>query len=131
ADGNPPDNAIVNSGVADAASAVGVANEDNGAADPAYRCFHQGNVLCRCVEAVLRCNTLITLHLKGNDQLVETRTIRPKSMGEHNTWFCFHTYVLRFLISCSGVQPAAALSKASTFSSKSVATLRASDLLYG
>src|SRR3989454_12719125 len=59
ADINQPDNAIVGSGAGDDASAVGVADEDYGVADPAHRCFHQGDVLCRCVEAVLRCNTLI------------------------------------------------------------------------
>src|SRR6266404_5203834 len=90
ADVNQPDNAVVDSGAGDDASAVGVADEDNGAADPAYRCSHQGDVLCCCVEAVLRCNTLITLCLKWNDQLAEARTIRPKSVCEYNTWFCFH-----------------------------------------
>src|SRR4029077_1033600 len=40
ADINQPDNAIVGSGGGDDASAVGVADENNGAADPAYRCFH-------------------------------------------------------------------------------------------
>src|SRR6266481_1084068 len=89
-DVNQPDDAIVDSGAGDDASAVGVADEDNGAADPAYRCSHQGDVLCCCVEAVLRCNTLITLCLKWNDQLAEARTIRPKSVCEYNTWFCFH-----------------------------------------
>jgi hypothetical protein len=96
ADVNQPDNAIVDSGASDDASAVGVADEDNRAADPAYRYLHQGDVLCRCVEAVLRCNTLITLCLKGNDQLAEARTIRPKSVCEYNTWFCFHINLLRF-----------------------------------
>src|SRR5882762_239820 len=52
ADVNQPDNAIVGSGAGDDGSAVGVADEDNGAADPAHRCFHQRDVLCRCVEAV-------------------------------------------------------------------------------
>src|SRR2546426_3146450 len=89
-DVNQPDDAFVDSGAGDDASAVGVADEDNGAADPAYRCSHQGDVLCCCVEAVLRCNTLITLCLKWNDQLAEARTIRPKSVCEYNTWFCFH-----------------------------------------
>src|SRR5713101_7968447 len=90
ADVNQPGNAIVDSGACDDASAVGVANEDDRAADPADRCLHQGDVLCRCVEAILRCNTLIPLRLKGTDQLAEARTIRPKSMREYNTWFCFH-----------------------------------------
>src|SRR6202008_4554616 len=45
ADINQPDNTIVGSGAGDDASAVGMADEDNGAADPAYRCFHQGDVL--------------------------------------------------------------------------------------
>src|SRR6266436_5037060 len=103
ADVNQPDNAIVDSGAGDDASAVGVADEDNRAADPAYRCLYQGNVLCRCVEAVLRCNTLITLCLKWNDQLAEARTIRPKSVCEYNTWFCFHINLSFFLISCSDV----------------------------
>src|SRR5437588_2028103 len=87
ADINQPDNAIVGSGAGDDASAVRVADEDNGAADPAYRCFHQGDVLCRCVEAVLRCNTLIPLRLKWNDQLAETRAIGPESVAKHDAWF--------------------------------------------
>ena len=81
ADVNQPDNAIVGSGAGDDASAVGVADEDNRAADPADRCFRQGDVLCRCVEAVLRRNTLITLRLKGNDQLAEARTIGPEPVA--------------------------------------------------
>src|SRR6202035_4160803 len=83
ADINQPDNAIIGSRAGDNASAVGVADEDNRAADPAYRCFHQGDVLCRCVEAVLRRNTLISLHLKGNDQLAETRAIGPEPVAEN------------------------------------------------
>src|SRR5882762_7589572 len=84
ADVNQPGNAIVGSGAGDDASAVGVADEDNGAADPAHRGFHQGDVLCRCVEAVLRCNTLIPLRLKGNDQFAEARAISPESVAEHD-----------------------------------------------
>src|SRR6266404_6103572 len=87
ADVNQPDNAIVGSGAGDDASAVGVADEDYGVADPAHRCFHQGDVLCRCVEAVLRCNTLIPLRLKGNDQFAEARTIGPESVAKHDAWF--------------------------------------------
>src|SRR5258706_11674470 len=56
ADVNQSGNAIVDSGACDDASAVGVADENNRAADPADRCFHQSDVLCRCVEAVLGCN---------------------------------------------------------------------------
>jgi hypothetical protein len=63
-----------------------VADEDDTAADPADRCLHQGDVLCRCVEAVLRCNTLIPLRLKGNDQLAETRAIGPKPVTENDAW---------------------------------------------
>src|SRR6267143_1591987 len=87
ADINQPGNAIVGSGAGNDASAVGVADEDNGAADPANRCFHQCDVLCRCIEAVLRCNTLIPLRLKGNDQLAEARTIGPESVAKHDAWF--------------------------------------------
>jgi len=99
ADINQADNAIVGSGAGDDASAVGVADQDDGAADPAHRCFHQGDVLCRCVEAVLRCNTLIPLSLKGNDQLAEARAIGPESVAEHDAWFglCrFRFHILSF-----------------------------------
>src|SRR6266478_3030586 len=82
ADVNQSNNAIVDSGAGDDASAVGVADEDNGATDPADCYFCHRDVLGRCVEAVLRCNTLITLRLKRDDQLAEARTIRPKPMGE-------------------------------------------------
>ena len=61
ADVNQPDNAIVGSGARDDTPAVGVADEDNGTADPADRFFRRGNVLCRCVEAILRRNTFIPL----------------------------------------------------------------------
>src|SRR6201998_1524325 len=87
ADVNQPDNTIVGSGTGDDASAVGVADEDNGAADPAQCCFHQGHILCRCVKAVLRRNTLIALRLKGNDQLAKARAIGPESVAKHDAWF--------------------------------------------
>src|SRR5262245_51176685 len=87
-DVNQPNNAIVGSGAGNNTSAVGVADEDNGAAYPAYRYFRQGNVLGRCVEAVLRCNTFIPLRLKGNDQLTEARAIGPETVAEYNTFFC-------------------------------------------
>src|SRR6266481_3915744 len=83
ADVNQPDNAVVDSGTGDDASAVGVADEDNGATDPADCYFCHRDVVGRCVEAVLRCNTLIALCLKWNDQLTEARTICPKPMGEY------------------------------------------------
>ena len=92
-DVNQPGNTIVGSGAGNDTSAVGVADEDNGAADPAYRCFRQGNVLCRCVEAVLRRNTFIPLRLKGNDQLTEARAIGPEPMAEYNTFFVFGIFV--------------------------------------
>src|SRR6201987_2562303 len=41
ADVNQPDNTIVGSGTGDDASAVGVADEYSGTADPTQRCFHQ------------------------------------------------------------------------------------------
>src|SRR4029077_11437921 len=63
------------------------ADQDNGAADPAQRCFHQGDVFCRCIEAVLRRNTLIPLLLKGSDQLAEARAIGPESVAKHDAWF--------------------------------------------
>src|SRR6266404_7020221 len=102
-DVNQPGNTIVSSGAGDDTSAVGVADEDNGAAHPAYRCFRQGNVLCRCVEAVLRRNTFIPLRLKGNDQLTEARAIGPEPMAEYDTLFCFwHICLLWFLVRNTG-----------------------------
>src|SRR4029077_7209210 len=82
ADVNQPGNAIVDSGAGDDTSAVGVADEDDRAADPANRCLHQGDVLCCCVEAVLYCNTLIPLRLKGRDQLAKARAVRPEPVTE-------------------------------------------------
>src|SRR6476660_5792586 len=87
-DVNRPGNTIVSSGAGNDTSAVGVADENNGAAHPANRCSRQGNVLCRCVEAVLRRNTFIPLRLKGNDQLTEARAISPEPMAEYDTLFC-------------------------------------------
>jgi hypothetical protein len=87
ADINQSGNTVVGSSARDDGSAVGVADEDNGAADPADRCFHQGDVLCRRVETVLRRNTLIPLRLKGKDQLAEARAIGPESVAKHDAWF--------------------------------------------
>src|SRR6267142_948766 len=87
ADINQPGNAIVGTGSGDDASAIGVADEDNGAANPADRCFHQSDILCRCVEAVLRGDTLITFRLKGSDQLAEARAIGPEPVAENDAWF--------------------------------------------
>src|SRR5258708_18689612 len=64
-----------------------MADEDDRAADPAARCLHQGDVLCRCVEAVLRCNTLMPLRLKGNDQLAEARAVGPEPVTENDAGF--------------------------------------------
>src|SRR5258708_33941426 len=64
-----------------------MADEDDRAADPADRCLHQGDVLCRCVEAVLRCNTLIPLRQKGNDQLAEARAVGPEPVTENDAGF--------------------------------------------
>jgi len=82
-----PRNTVVGSGAGDDASTVGVADQDNRAADPADRCFCHGDILCRCVETVLRRNTLIALRLKGNDQLAEARAIGPEPVTEHDARF--------------------------------------------
>src|SRR5579862_923881 len=87
ADINQSGNTVVGSSARNDGSAVGVADQDNGAADPAQRCFHQGDVFCRCIEAVLRRNTLIPLRLKGKDQLAEARAIGPESVAKHDAWF--------------------------------------------
>src|SRR6266853_1735905 len=94
ADINQPGNAIVGTGSGDDASAIGVADEDNGAANPADRCFHQSDILCRCVETVLRGDTLIPLRLKGSDQLAEARAIGPEPMAEHDAWLGLHRFHL-------------------------------------
>src|SRR5262245_6017874 len=86
-DVNQPDNTIVSSCAGDNTSAVRVADEDNRTADSAYGFLRHGNVLCRCVEAMLRRNTFIPLRLKGNDQLTEARAIGPEPMAEYNTFF--------------------------------------------
>ena len=71
-------------------------SKDNGAADPAHRCFHQGDVLGRCVEAILRCNTLIPFRLKGNDQFAEARAIGPESVTENDAWLCLRHFALLY-----------------------------------
>src|SRR6516225_3235446 len=96
-DVNQPDNTIISSGSGDNTSAVGVADENDRIADPAHGCFRHGNVLCRCVEAVLRRNTFIPLRLKGNDQLAEARAVGPEAMAEYDTLFrLWHTCLLSF-----------------------------------
>src|SRR5215467_9935150 len=87
-DVNQPDNTIVSSGAGDNTSAVRVADEDNGTADPAYGFFRHGNVLRRCVKAVLRRNAFIPLRLKGDDQFTEAGAIGPEPMAEYDTLFC-------------------------------------------
>src|SRR5215471_16459834 len=94
-DVNQPDNTIVSSGAGDNTSAVRVADEDNRTADSAYRFFRHGNVLRRCVKAVLGRNTFIPLRLKGNHQFTEAGAIGPEPMAEYNTFFClWHICVL-------------------------------------
>jgi hypothetical protein len=83
ADVNQPNDSIVGSGAGDDRP-VGVANQDNGAVDPADRFFRHLDVLCRRVEAVLCRNTLIALRLQGNDQLAEARAIGPEPVAEHD-----------------------------------------------
>src|SRR6266436_241039 len=99
-DVNQPGDTIVGSSAGNDTSAVGVTYEDSGVADAAYRCFRQGNVLRRCVEAVLRRNTFIPLRLKGNDQLTEARAIGPEPMAEYDTffglWHIFSSYLIWF-----------------------------------
>src|SRR5215470_10657 len=87
-DVHQPGNTIVSSGAGDNTSAVRVSDENNRIANPAYCFFCHGNVLRRCVEAVLRRNTFIPLRLKGNDQLTEARAIGPEPMAEYDTLFC-------------------------------------------
>src|SRR5262245_10184864 len=87
-DVNQSGNTIVSSGPGNDTSAVGVADENNGAADPAYGFFRRGNVLRRCVKAVLRRNTFIPLRVKWNDQLTEARAIGPEPMAEYDTLLC-------------------------------------------
>jgi hypothetical protein len=92
-DVNQPDNTTVSSGAGDNTSAIRVADEDNRTADPAYGFFRHGNVLRRCVEAVLRRNAFIPLCLKGNDQLTEARAIGPEPMAEYDTLFLSLAYL--------------------------------------
>src|SRR5262249_2704240 len=82
---NQPDDTMVSSGAGDNTSAIRVADEDSRTADSAYGFFRHGNVLCRCVKAVLRRNTFVPLRLKGDDQLTEARAIGPEPMAEYDT----------------------------------------------
>jgi len=62
-----PRDTVVGSSASDDTSAVGMADQDNRAADPADSCFRYGDVFSRRVEAVLRRNALVPFGLQGND----------------------------------------------------------------
>jgi len=66
-----------------------MADENNRTADPAYGFFRHGNVLRRCVKAMLRRNAFIPLRLKRSDQLTEARAIGPQPMAKYDTLSCF------------------------------------------
>jgi hypothetical protein len=70
-DVNQADNAIVGSSAGDDGSAVGVADKDNRAADPADGCFCYGDVLCGGIEAVLRRNASYPSACKGTINLLK------------------------------------------------------------
>src|SRR5262249_39939445 len=100
-DVNQPDNTIVSSGAGDNTSALRVADEDNRTADSAYSFLRHGNVLHRCVKAVLGRNTFIPLRLKGNDQLTEARAIGPKPVAEYDSLLClWHICLLLIWFGC-------------------------------
>jgi len=77
-DVDQPRNAIVGSGAGDDASAVGVTDENRGAADPPKRAFNGGDVVHDGVEPVLGGDHNVTFCLKCGNHLAEARAVRPE-----------------------------------------------------
>ena len=69
-------------------------DENSRAADPSQRSVDCRDVAFETVETVLGRDHFVPLGLKRRDQFTEARTIRPESVSEYNTWFCFHIYLL-------------------------------------
>lgn len=52
-----------------------MSDEDGRAGDPPQRAFHRGDIACKCVEAVLGGDHLMSIRLKRGNHLVEARTV--------------------------------------------------------
>ena len=86
-DVDQPRYAVVGARARNNASAIRVADEDGWTADPAQRTSYGGDVVRGCVEAVLGCQHLMPVRLKGSDHLAEAGTVSPKSVTEYDTGF--------------------------------------------
>ena len=71
-------------------SAVRMTDENSRAADPSERFVDCCDIAFESVETILGRDHFVPLRLKRWDQFTKARTIRPKSVGENNTWFCCH-----------------------------------------
>src|SRR5262249_16106303 len=65
--------------------AVGVTNENRGAAHSAECPDNSGDVGLEAIDTVLRGDRLVPLGLQGGVDLVETPPVRPDAVAEHDT----------------------------------------------
>src|SRR5207247_8848666 len=105
--------ALIGSRSGDGSAAIGVAHEEDGAANAVQRPLHHSQVLFKRFQAVLNCDHLIAIRLQCGDDLAEARAIGPNAVAEHDGWFALQrhrsllslvgttTNVIRMLIRCA------------------------------
>jgi hypothetical protein len=87
--------AIVHARAGDCGAAVGMADEDHGAANTVERARHGREIFCVAVEPVLHGDHLIAICLQRGDHLGEARAVSPKSVAENDGRpFCRHIALL-------------------------------------
>ena len=100
ADVHQPGHAVIGARGGDDGAAVGVADQDGRAVDPAQGAPRRGDVFHVRIEAVLRGHHLIPLRLKRRDHLAETRAVCPDPVAEHDARLGWRGH--DFLLNCVG-----------------------------
>ena len=83
-DVDQPGDAVVGARGRDDGAAVGVADENGRAGDPAQRAGDRGDVAFERVEAVLGGHHLVPVRLKRRDHLAEARAVGPEPVREYD-----------------------------------------------
>src|SRR5258708_6139905 len=73
-------------------ASVGMAHEDDRAADAVEGALHRSNVLFERVEAILNCDYLMPIRLQCGDDLAKARAIGPNAVAEHDGWFALQRH---------------------------------------
>ena len=76
--------AIIDSRGRDGSAAIGVTDEENGAANAVERPLHHSHVLFERLQAVLNRNDLMAVRLQCGDDLAEARAIGPDAVAEYD-----------------------------------------------